>query len=66
VKEGKCKTITSLPQAGGYGKKAFSLSAIPGLARLLNGARASDKAVDMPPVTDAPAQNAELSRFGSF
>ncbi len=65
VKEGKCKVITRLEQDGGRGKKAYALSAIPGLAELVNGgpARASVSATDLPEVSsDLP----DLSRFGSF
>lgn len=65
VKEGKCKVITRLEQDGGRGKKAYALSAIPGLADLVaNGpARASVPAEAMPDISeDMP----DLSRFGSF
>ena len=67
VKAGKCKTITALDQDGGRGKKGYVLSKIPGLAALLRGdARgAGQEAVDMP-VTDIPAERADLSRFGAL
>lgn len=67
VKAGKCKTITTLEQAGGNGKKGYVLSKIPGLTALLRGDSrgAEQEVVDMP-VTDIPAERADLSRFGAF
>ena len=66
VKKGKCKTITSLPQAGGNGKIAYSLSAISGFRGLLTGVRSEPEEVAMPPVTSVPTKNIDLSSFGSF
>ncbi|HBE88030.1 MAG TPA: hypothetical protein DDW67_02690 [Elusimicrobia bacterium] len=65
VKEGKCKVITRLDQDGGRGKKAYGLSAIPGLAELVAGgpARASVAAEELP---DISADMPDISRFGSL
>lgn len=63
VKEGKCRTITSLPQDDGRGKKSYSLSAIPGLAALLRGGERSAEAVAMPPVETVPAASEAHSPF---
>lgn len=65
VKEGKCKVITRLEQDGGRGKKAYALSAIPGLSELVDGvpARAPVSVGELPDVSsDIP----DFSRFGSF
>lgn len=65
VKEGKCKVITRLAQDGGRGKKAYGLSAIPGLAELVTRgpSRVAVAADELPDVSsDLP----DLSRFGSL
>jgi hypothetical protein len=66
VVEGKCKVITRLEHDGGEGKKAFALSAIPGLAGLFSAGVPARTFVGVQPPPVAPADTADLSRFGSL
>ncbi len=65
VIEGKCKVITRLEQDGGGGKKAYGLSAIPGLAELVAGGTAKSLmgADEIPDISSDPP---DLYWFGSF
>lgn len=65
VKEGKCKIITRLEQDGGRGKKAYGLSAIPGLDELVAGGAAKSP-VSPEELPDISADLPDLSGFGSL